>query len=175
MSLTPEEIQKTLSLSMMSMQAQMDTERDSFKKRIQKLEEAIEEKDKEISALKESLVDKKKDNEMTNIIISKLNTQIREKDKILEDKIKELQKEVMENGTLKNQVEIRDQEIMQLKLDKKKLNEEWEDKSNILKNQIYSLNKKIEEKDEEKKKVEDEIKEKEKIISEKNTEVEDLK
>ena len=112
---------------------------------------------------------------MTNIIISKLNTQIREKDKILEDKIKELQKEVMENGTLKNQVEIRDQEIMQLKLDKKKLNEEWEDKSNILKNQIYSLNKKIEEKDEEKKKVEDEIKEKEKIISEKNTEVEDLK
>lgn len=175
MSLTPEEIQKTLSLSMMSMQAQMDTERDSFKKRIQKLEEVIEEKDKEISALKESLVDKKKDNEMTNIIISKLNTQIREKDKILEDKIKELQKEVMENGTLKNQVEIRDQEIMQLKLDKKKLNEEWEDKSNILKNQIYSLNKKIEEKDEEKKKVEDEIKEKEKIISEKNTEVEDLK
>ena len=112
---------------------------------------------------------------MTNIIISKLNAQIREKDKILEDKIKELQKEVMENGTLKNQVEIRDQEIMQLKLDKKKLNEEWEDKSNILKNQIYSLNKKIEEKDEEKKKVEDEIKEKEKIISEKNTEVEDLK
>ena len=175
MSLTPEEIQKTLSLSMMSMQAQMDTERDSFKKRIQKLEEVIEEKDKEINALKESLVDKKKDNEMTNIIISKLNTQIREKDKILEDKIKELQKEVMENGTLKNQVEIRDQEIMQLKLDKKKLNEEWEDKSNILKNQIYSLNKKIEEKDEEKKKVEDEIKEKEKIISEKNTEVEDLK
>ena len=60
MSLTPEEIQKTLSLSMMSMQAQMDTERDSFKKRIQKLEEVIEEKDKEISALKESLVDKKK-------------------------------------------------------------------------------------------------------------------
>ena len=175
MSLTPEEIQKTLSLSMMSMQAQMDTERDSFKKRIQKLEEVIEEKDKEINALKESLVDKKKDNEMTNIIISKLNTQIREKDKILEDKIKELQKEVMENGTLKNQVEIRDQEIMQLKLDKKKLNEEWEDKSNILKNQIYSLNKKIEEKDEEKKKVKDEIKEKEKIISEKNTEVEDLK
>ena len=174
MSLTPEEIQKTLSLSMMSMQAQMDTERDSFKKRIQKLEEAIEEKDKEISALKESLVDKKKDNEMTNIIISKLNTQIREKDKILEDKIKELQNEVMENGTLKNQVELRDQEIMQLKLDKKKLNEEWEEKSNILKNQIYSLNKKIEEKDEEKKKVEDEIKEKEKIISEKNTEVEDL-
>ena len=175
MSLTPEEIQKTLSLSMMSMQAQMDTERDSFKKRIQKLEEAIEEKDKEISALKESLVDKKKDNEMTNIIISKLNTQIREKDKILEDKIKELQNEVMENGTLKNQVEIRDQEIMQLKLDKKKLNEEWEEKSNILKNQIYSLNKKIEEKDEEKKKVEEEIKEKEKIISEKNTEIEDLK
>ncbi len=173
-SLTPDEIQKTLALSMMSMQTQMETERDTFKKRIQKLEESIEEKDKEISELKESLVNKKKDNEMTNIIISKLNTQIREKEKNLDDKIKELQNKVMENGTLKNQIELKDQEIMQLKLDKKKLGEEWEEKHNILKNQIYSLQKKLEEKDEDKKKIENEIKEKEKIIIEKNNEIENI-
>ena len=173
-SLTPDEIQKTLALSMMSMQTQMETERDTFKKRIQKLEESIEEKDKEISELKESLVNKKKDNEMTNIIISKLNTQIREKEKNLDDKIKELQNKVMENGTLKNQIELKDQEIMQLKLDKKKLGEEWEEKHNILKNQIYSLQKKLEEKDEDKKKIENEIKEKEKIILEKNNEIENI-
>ena len=173
-SLTPDEIQKTLALSMMSMQTQMETERDTFKKRIQKLEESIEEKDKEISELKESLVKKKKDNEMTNIIISKLNTQIREKEKNLDDKIKELQNKVMENGTLKNQIELKDQEIMQLKLDKKKLGEEWEEKHNILKNQIYSLQKKLEEKDEDKKKIENEIKEKEKIILEKNNEIENI-
>ena len=173
-SLTPDEIQKTLALSMMSMQTQMETERDTFKKRIQKLEESIEEKDKEISELKESLVNKKKDNEMTNIIISKLNTQIREKEKNLDDKIKELQNKVMENGTLKNQIELKDQEIMQLKLDKKKLGEEWEEKHNILKNQIYSLQKKLEEKDEDKKIIENEIKEKEKIILEKNNEIENI-
>ena len=173
-SLTPDEIQKTLALSMMSMQTQMETERDTFKKRIQKLEESIEEKDKEISELKESLVNKKKDNEMTNIIISKLNTQIREKEKNLDDKVKELQNKVMENGTLKNQIELKDQEIMQLKLDKKKLGEEWEEKHNILKNQIYSLQKKLEEKDEDKKKIENEIKEKEKIILEKNNEIENI-
>ena len=173
-SLTPDEIQKTLALSMMSMQTQMETERDTFKKRIQKLEESIEEKDKEISELKESLVNKKKDNEMTNIIISKLNTQIREKEKNLDDKIKELQNKVMENGTLKNQIELKDQEIMQLKLDKKKLGEEWEEKHNILKNQIYSLQKKLEEKDEYKKIIENEIKEKEKIILEKNNEIENI-
>ena len=173
-SLTPDEIQKTLALSMMSMQTQMETERDTFKKRIQKLEESIEEKDKEISELKESLVNKKKDNEMTNIIISKLNTQIREKEKNLDDKIKELQNKVMENGTLKNQIELKDQEIMQLKLDKKKLGEEWEEKHNILKNQIYSLQKKLEEKDEDKKNIENEIKEKEKIILEKNNEIENI-
>ena len=173
-SLTPDEIQKTLALSMMSMQTQMETERDTFKKRIQKLEESIEEKDKEISELKESLVNKKKDNEMTNIIISKLNTQIREKEKNLDDKVKELQNKVMENGTLKNQIELKDQEIMQLKLDKKKLGEEWEEKHNILKNQIYSLQKKLEEKDEDKKNIENEIKEKEKIILEKNNEIENI-
>ena len=46
MSLTVEEIQKTLADSMMSMQAQMDAERQSFKERIKKLEEEMEKKKK---------------------------------------------------------------------------------------------------------------------------------
>ena len=142
MSLTVAEIQKTLEASMLSIQASMDAERENYKKRIQKLEEGIEEKDKEINELKESLVSKKKDNEMINLMISKLNTQIRDKEKIIDEKIKEHQNDVMEQGTLKNQIQLKDNEIMNLNLEKKKINEDWENKNEMLKNQLFSLQKK---------------------------------
>ena len=175
MSLTAAEIQKTLEASMLSIQAQMDAERESYKKRIQKLEEGMEEKDKEINELKESLVSKKKDNEVINLMISKLNTQIRDKEKIIEEKIKEHQNDIMEQGTLKNQIQLKDNEIMNLNLEKKKINEDWENKNDMLKNQLFSLQKKLDESLEDKVKIQNEIKEKDKIISEKEQNIEELK
>ena len=175
MSLTAAEIQKTLEASMLSIQASMDAERENYKKRIQKLEEGIEEKDKEINELKESLVSKKKDNEMINLMISKLNTQIRDKEKIIDEKIKEHQNDVMEQGTLKNQIQLKDNEIMNLNLEKKKINEDWENKNEMLKNQLFSLQKKLDESVEDKAKIQNEIKEKDKIISEKDQNIEELK
>ena len=81
MSLTVEEIQKSMTATMMSMQAQMDEERKKTKERIMKLEEQMANKDKEIADLKESLISKKTENDMTNKIIANLNSQIRDKEK----------------------------------------------------------------------------------------------
>ena len=59
MSLTIEEIQKSLTNSMMSMQAQMDTERQNYKKKIQDLEDKNLSQKEKIDELTETLASKK--------------------------------------------------------------------------------------------------------------------
>ena len=172
--LTSDDVVKSLTQSMMSIQTQLDAEREENKKKSKAFEEMIKQKDNEIKDLKEGLTSKKKENEMTNIIISKLNAQIREKEKIIEEKTNEHKKDVMELGTLTNQVELKEQEIKDLKLANRNVNEEWESKSEILRNQMYSYEKTIKEEKEKNKLLENKIKEKEEIISEKDKIIEEL-
>ena len=131
MSLTVEEIQKTLAESMMSMQSQMSTERENFKKKIATLEETLAKKEEEIANLKDSLTSNKKENDMTNIIIANLNKEIREKEKIISTKDDEHKQDIMEINNLKNQLQIKEQNIMQLNLDKKNINADWEKKNQL--------------------------------------------
>ena len=59
-SLTVEEIQKSLSNSMMSMQIQMEAERESYKKKITALEKTNKEYKDKIDELTELMASKKK-------------------------------------------------------------------------------------------------------------------
>ena len=174
MSLTIEEIQKSLTNSMMSMQAQMDTERQNYKKKIQDLEDKNLSQKEKIDELTETLASKKNENETINKIIANLNAEIRKKEKELETKSKEHQNDAMEISNLKNQVQLNNQEIMQLNSDKKKINEEWEKKNNLIQHQCLVLQKKIDSCNEEKTTLQNEIESKNKIISEKESIIEEL-
>ena len=101
--LSPEEIQKTLSASMMSMQEQMEKERKNYKEKIKKLEDENAKKDEQIEELKHSLTSKKDEDDMYNKIIANLNGDIRKKEKELDSKKEEHQKDVMEISNLNNQ------------------------------------------------------------------------
>ena len=59
MSLTIEEVQKTLSDSMQSFQIQMESERKGYKEKIKLLEDTVIIKEQEIKELKEKLLAKK--------------------------------------------------------------------------------------------------------------------
>ena len=174
MSLTVEEIQKTLAESMMSMQSQMSTERENFKKKIATLEETLAKKEEEIANLKDSLTSNKKENDMTNIIIANLNKEIREKEKIISTKDDEHKQDIMEINNLKNQLQIKEQNIMQLNLDKKNINADWEKKNQLLNSEIFLTNKKYDNKNEEVIKLGKEIEEKNKIIEEKEKIIKEL-
>ena len=174
MSLTVEEIQKTLADSMMSMQAQMDAERQNFKKKIETLEGLLTKKDEEISNMKDSLTSKKKENDMTNIIIANLNKEIREKEKSIGTKDEQHQQDVMEIKNLKNQLDIKEQNIMQLNLDIKNISAEYEKKKEILNSELFLSNKKIDNSKEEQEKLKKEIEEKNNIIEEKEKTIKEL-
>ena len=181
MSLTVEEIQKSLTATMMSMQVQMDEERKKTKERIMKLEEQMANKDKEIADLKESLISKKTENDMTNKIIANLNSQIRDKEKLIADKIKEKQSDAMEISSLKNQIQIKEQSVIDLNLEKKRLNEDWEnkiklleEKNKILQDQTFFMQKSIDSFDKEKEKIKNEVEEKVKIIEELNEKIQKI-
>ena len=102
-SLTVEEIQKSLSNSMMSMQLQMEQERETYKKKIQNLEKANKDYKEKIDELTELLSSKKNENENINKVIADLNAQYRKKEKEVDIKVQEHQKDALEISNLKKQ------------------------------------------------------------------------
>ena len=94
MSLTVEEIQKTLAESMMSMQMQMDVERKGYKEKIKKLENELEEKEDKIKELS-----KKKSKEAAIRNFENENERLR---KELENKTNDYQQSMLNVSTLKN-------------------------------------------------------------------------
>jgi len=155
MSLTFEEIQNTLSNTIMDMQKKMEEERITFKNKIKSLEETLYEKDIEIKELKEKLfsskINKKDKNNLE--IIDRLNLEKECLQKELEIKIKELKTYLINNSTLNNQLEIEKQNTMQLNLEIKKLHEKlydaekkFENLKKTTDNQIIFLEKEIEDK-----------------------------
>ena len=161
MSLSAEEIQKSLEASMLSMQLQMENDHKIMNEKIAKLEKLNMQKDEEIKQLKSNMSKPQpKQDEFGNKVIAELNSQIRKKEKEMNEKIEELEKK---NSELDEELSSKDENIKQLELDKKNLN-----------NQIFLLQKKIDGLDEEKINVEKKIGEKDLIINEKNKNIEEL-
>ena len=146
MSLSAEEIQKSLEASMLSMQIQMENDHKALNEKIANLEKIIKKKDDEIKELKDSMLSKKTEDEIGNKLISELNTKIRDKEKEISDKVEEHQKDAMEISNLKNQISQKTEVILQLEMDKKKLNE----KIKSSENQMFVLQKKLDNYEEEK-------------------------
>ena len=159
MSLTPEEIQNTLTITIQSMQQKLDEERVGYKNKIKLLEDTVNEKEQEINELKEKLLATKKKKE-DKTIIERLNTEKELIQKELDLKITEYRTALIDNSTLNNQLEIEKQKTMQLNSEKKQLNEkiqyleakneelqkqyeESEIKYNNLENHYYLLQKKV--------------------------------
>ena len=181
MSLSAEEIQKSLEASMISMQIQMANDQKNFLEKISNLEQLVEKKDEEIKQLKQGLLSKKSEDEVGNKLIAELNSQIRKRESELNEKAEENQKACMEISSLKNQISMKSDNIMQLEMDKKNLDEkigELEKQINFLEQKIHSLEedkanteKKFERKDNIIKGKDDVIKEKDKIIDELNEKI----
>ena len=130
MSLSAEEIQKSLEASMLSMQLQMENDHKIMNEKIAKLEKLNMQKDEEIKQLKSNMSKPQpKQDEFGNKVIAELNSQIRKKEKEMNEKIEELEKK---NSELNKELSSKDENIKQLELDKKNLN-----------NQIFLLQKKI--------------------------------
>ena len=170
MSLSAEEIQKSLEASMLSMQIQMENDHKALNEKIANLEKIIKKKDDEIKELKDSMLSKKTEDEIGNKLISELNTKIRDKEKEISDKVEEHQKDAMEISNLKNQISQKTEVILQLEMDKKKLNE----KIKSSENQMFVLQKKLDNYEEEKVKVDKKFEEKDNIIKEKDKNIEEL-
>ena len=170
MSLSAEEIQKSLEASMLSMQIQMENDHKALNEKIANLEKIIKKKDDEIKELKDSMLSKKTEDEIGNKLISELNTKIRDKEKEISDKVEEHQKDAMEISNLKNQISQKTEVILQLEMDKKKLNE----KIKSSENQMFVLQKKLDNYGEEKLKVDKKFEEKDNIIKEKDKNIEEL-
>ncbi len=115
MSLTPEEIQKTLSCTIQSIQKNMEEERKKYKDKIQILEESLSIKDGEINNLKEKIyLSKKKKEDKEEIENLK-----KEKESIkreLETTISDYKLSLINISTLNNQLEIEKQNNIDLKL-----------------------------------------------------------
>ena len=171
MSLSVEEVQKTLEASMKSMQEQMKNDQKVSREKIAKLEKEIKIKDKEINELKSSLLSKKAEDEIGNKLIAQLNSQIRKREKEIEEKTEMHQKDSMEISNLNNQLSLKTQNILQLEMDKKNLNE----KLKSFENQMFILQNKLDSADKEKSNIEKKVEEKEEIIKEKEKNIEELK
>ena len=170
MSLSAEEVQKTLEASMKSMQEQMKSDQKVSREKIAKLEKEIKIKDKEINELKSSLLSKKAEDEIGNKLIAQLNSQIRKREKEIEEKTEMHQKDSMEISNLNNQLSLKTQNILQLEMDKKNLNE----KLKSFENQMFILQNKLDSADKEKSNIEKKVEEKEEIIKEKEKNIEEL-
>ena len=170
MSLSVEEVQKTLEASMKSMQEQMKNDQKVSREKIAKLEKEIKIKDKEINELKSSLLSKKAEDEIGNKLIAQLNSQIRKREKEIEEKTEMHQKDSMEISNLNNQLSLKTQNILQLEMDKKNLNE----KLKSFENQMFILQNKLDSADKEKSNIEKKVEEKEEIIKEKEKNIEEL-
>jgi chromosome segregation ATPase len=174
-SLTVEEIQKSLSNSMMSMQIQMEAERESYKKKITALEKTNKEYKDKIDELTELMASKKNENEVFNKLIADLNSQIRKKEKELESKVEEHKKDSAEISNLNNQIQLKNQNIIQLQMEKKQLGEDFDKRCTLSQHELLVMQKKVENINEDKQALQKELEEKKKIIEEKDNNIEELK
>ena len=143
MSFTAEEVQKTLSDTISSIEIQFDVEKKKYKEKIADLEKNLKEKEQKLNELSEKFASsKKKKDEAYQQMIEKLNHDKEELQKELENKLNEFKSALINKSTMENKIEFQQQNIMELELAKKKLSEEIE----TLKKEKEELKKKSEEK-----------------------------
>ena len=175
--LTVEEIQKTLSDSMQSMQKMMEDERKNYKEKIKNLEETLKEKEEEIKDLKNQLISKKRKKEDKKLI-ENIQQEKELIQKEIDSKITEFKEALIEVSTLKNQLEIKNQEFMQIELEKNQANEklkESEQKRVVMENQFFVFEKQIKDQNLLIKECNNNLIEKDKIIKQKDIDYNKLK
>ena len=153
--LTADEVTISLTNTIMNLQNELKVTRDEYIEKIKKLDETIKAKDDEINDLKEKLAGAKRRKEDQAIIDGfrqereMINTE-------LATKVQELTSALLNISTLKNQIEIQKQNIMEFEMKKKKALEENTEKHNekykILENQFFLLQKQLDSQNEENKK-----------------------
>ena len=175
--LTIEEVQKTLSDSMLSMQKSMEDERKGFKEKIKKLEDTLSEKEEEITDLKNQLLDTKVKNVDKNIM-EKLREDKDLLEKELETKVNDYKNLLINLSTLNNQIELQKQKILQIQMDKKKLEEKIEEQNNsfiALQGEVFNKTKTINELNNIIDKKKQDLLDKDEIIKKKDLEYNQLK
>ena len=175
--LTADEVTISLTNTIMNLQNELKVTRDEYIEKIKKLDETIKAKDDEINDLKEKLAGAKRRKEDQAIIDGfrqereMINTE-------LATKVQELTSALLNISTLKNQIEIQKQNIMEFEMKKKKALEENTEKHNekykILENQFFLLQKQLDSQNEENKIIQNKLKEKENIIEDLNKNIQEL-
>ena len=140
-SLSADEITLTLTNTINGLQLQLKTQSNEYNEKIKKLEETLKEKEVELDDLKDELATSKTNKEDKKII-EKFREEKEMISKELAAKIKELSIALMDNSSLKNQIELQKQNMMQLELDKTNLNKKIEEEKENLQNKYYFLQKK---------------------------------
>ena len=142
--LTADEVEKSLTDTIMNLQMQFDSSRDEYIQKIKKLEETVKVKESEIDDLKEKLVAKK--NKEDQALIESFRQEREMINKELSLKVQELSSALSTNSALTNQIDDQKRKMMDLEMDKKNLNksiEERDDKIKELQNQISVLEQRI--------------------------------
>ena len=180
MSLSAEELQKTLTESMMSMQNMLDSERKEHKEKIKKLEKIIEELKDEIEEYKEKLDQNKPKKDEKQEIIDNLKKDMEVLENEISIKLKEYETASHTISELKDEIKTKDEKISQLIAENKekdnkikeiqeendnKIKEIQKEKDNIA-NGSFLIQKELENHKGEKEKLEDQIKTKNNEISE---------
>ena len=173
MSLTVDELQKTLAESMQSMQANLDRERKEHKEKIKKLESELQEKDDEIKSYKEkqnSNKSKKDEREQQlEEIIDSLRKNIDSINNDLSNKTIEVKTNLKNIEDLKEEIQKKDNTISKLNEEKKEIENKLKEVQGLydhLSSEYVLSQKSYENHKEECKKLQDEIDAKNREISE---------
>ena len=176
--LTSEEMQKTLEGTILSLQKNMDDERKKYKDKIDKLEENVKLKEEEINELRNKLLSTKKIKKEDKELIENLKTEKELIQNEMEKKITDYKSALINVSTLKNQLQMEKDNIMNLqykyKLELEECEKKHDEKYKTLEQQFFLIEKKIDEKEEKIKEIENILKEKDKDIKNKNIEIEKL-
>ena len=176
--LTSEEMQKTLEGTILSLQKNMDDERKKYKDKIDKLEENVKLKEEEINELRNKLLSTKKIKKEDKELIENLKTEKELIQNEMEKKITDYKSALINVSTLKNQLQMEKDNIMNLqykyKLELEECEKKHDEKYKTLEQQFFLIEKKIDEKEEKIKEIENILKEKDKDINNKNIEIEKL-
>ena len=174
--LTADEIEKSLSETIMNLSMELEKSRKENTEKIKKYEDMLKEKEEEIADLKEKLVSAKRRKD-EQAIIESFRAEKEMINNELAMKVKELTSALMEVSNLNNQNNSLKQNIIDLEVEKQKLNkkiDELNEKYKTLDNQYFILQKQMDVQTEENSKAQIKFNEKDNKIEELNGVIQSL-
>ena len=174
--LTADEIEKSLSETIMNLSMELEKSRKENTEKIKKYEDMLKEKVEEIADLKEKLVSAKRRKD-EQAIIESFRAEKEMINNELAMKVKELTSALMEVSNLNNQNNSLKQNIIDLEVEKQKLNkkiDELNEKYKTLDNQYFILQKQMDAQTEENSKAQIKFNEKDNKIEELNGVIQSL-